>query len=254
MTVRAKATLAVGLAALLILALIPCTPVFAAPTPSGVHLPWQNAPNTTVTVTWFTDESLPGYLPTVKYGTSTGEYTGSVTGAQHNYSGATVDVSDVELTGLSPDSRYYYICGDTTHGFSEEKSFSTPPEYGGFTFCAFGDSRNGWGWPIDSGENNNFEIWEKVAQKVASENPNFSLFTGDFVRDGGSESKWNEWFGKFTEFSGESVMMSCHGNHEDYEDAYFKRFAFPGNEQWYSFDVGGVHFVCLDTGVTDDGD
>ena len=100
--------------------------------------------NTTVTVTWFTDQGLAGYVPTVRYGTSTGSYTKSTTGTSpHTYPGATVDISDAELTGLSPDTTYYYICGDTTHGFSEEKSFRTPPENGGFTFCAFGDSREG---------------------------------------------------------------------------------------------------------------
>ncbi|MBU4403249.1 MAG: fibronectin type III domain-containing protein, partial [Actinobacteria bacterium] len=250
MTVRAKATLAVGLAALLILALIPCVSVIAASTPSGVHLTWQNDPHSTVTVTWFTDQGLSGYTPTVRYGTSTGNYTKSTTGTSHTYSGATVDVHDVEVTGLSPGTTYYYTCGDATHGFSGEKSFGTPPEYGGFKFCAYGDSRNN-PWYVPH-ENNDLSIWEKVADAVADEGPLFNIFTADFIYDGDDEDKWNLWFLKFDQLSGESAFMSCHGNHEKYANAYFERFAFPGNEQWYSFDVSNVHFVCLDTGLKDD--
>ncbi|MCG2796381.1 MAG: fibronectin type III domain-containing protein [Actinomycetia bacterium] len=248
MTAKTKAKFAAGLAAFLVLALIPCVPILAAPTPSGVHLTWQNEPNTTVTVTWFTDQGLSGYTPTVRYGTSTGNYTNSTTGTSHT-SGATVDVRDVELTGLSPGSTYYYTCGDATHGFSEEKSFSTPPEYGGFKFCAFGDSRNNH-WLIPH-ENNDLSIWGQVVDAVEVEGPLLSVFTGDFIYDGDDEGKWNLWFDKFSPLSGKSVFMSCHGNHEGYADAYFERFTFPGNEKWYSFDVSGVHFVCLDTGLKD---
>jgi len=253
MTVRARTTLAVGLAVLLVLALAPYASITAAGTPSGVHLTWQNDPLSTVTVTWFTDKDLSGYTPTVRYGTSTGAYTDSENGTQHDYSGATVDVSDVELTGLSPGSAYYYICGDTTHGFSEEKSFNTPPEYGGFKFCAFGDSREGVPL-IEPDDNNDLEILERVVDSVEEEEPLFSLFTGDLVMNSwpyNLESSMNLWFARLQPLSGKSVLMSCHGNHEKNAPAYFDRFAFPGNEQWYSFDVSNVHFVCLDTGLED---
>jgi hypothetical protein len=36
------------------------------------------------------------------------------------------------------------------------------------------------------------------------------------------------------------------GNHENDSPYYFDVFHFPGNERWYSFDYGNVHFVALE--------
>ncbi|MCG2795967.1 MAG: fibronectin type III domain-containing protein, partial [Actinomycetia bacterium] len=217
--------------------------------PYHVHLSWQHDPHTTVTVTWHNDTGLTGYAPVVRYGTSPGVYTKTTAGASHSYSGATVYVSDVELTGLTPDTRYYYRCGDATYGWSAEASFVTPPVVKkGFKFCAYGDSRDDW-WPLY--ENNDFSIWGDIASRVQAEDPLFSIFTADFVSDGTSESSWNQWFTKFEPLSKKSAFLSCHGNHEKYADAFFDRFAFPENERWYSFDVSNVHFTCLDTGLSD---
>ena len=252
MTARTRAVVAISALAL-VLTLLVTPAAYAAGEPYHVHLSWQNNPHTTVTVTWHTDQGLAGYAPRVMYGTSPGTYPKSKDGSSHSYGGATVDVHDVELTWLTPDTRYYYQCGDVTHGYSPEKSFRTPPDDdSGFTFCAFGDSREGIPF-IEP--NDNLEIWEQVVDTVEKENPLFNIFTGDLVMNDGFfyplEPSMNNWFGKLEKLSEGSVFMSCHGNHEDYEDAYFDRFAFPGNERWYSFDVSGVHFVCLDTGLND---
>jgi phosphodiesterase/alkaline phosphatase D-like protein len=167
--------------------------------------------------------------PVVQYGTTHGTYTRHAHGALHTYSGATVDVSDVELTGLNPDTKYYYRCGDSSYGWSAEKSFSTPPESGeGFEFCAFGDSRDGVG---PTGDNSNFEIWRQIANAVSAENPQFCLFAGDAVTTATSEPKWNAWYDWLGTLSTKSPIMFTHGNHEGYQDAYFKRLALPGNER-----------------------
>jgi Purple acid Phosphatase, N-terminal domain/Calcineurin-like phosphoesterase/Family of unknown function (DUF5719) len=218
--------------------------------PYHVRLTWQHSPSSTMMVTWDTDPGLGGYVPTVRYGTVKGGYSKTAHGAMHSYPGATVDVSDVELTGLSPDTRYYYICGSTGYGWSPERSFSTPPGSGKeLVFCAMGDSREALG---PTGDNSNFQIWGQITGAIAAENPRFCLFTGDAVTTLDSESTWNSWYQGLATLSGKSPVMFTHGNHEGYRDAFFKRLALPGNERWYSFDVAGMHFVCLDTGLSDD--
>ena len=235
------------IAALVLIGLAPA--VSATNLPYHVRLTWQHDPLSTVTVTWDTDKGLAGYSPVVQYDTAHGTYTRHAHGALHTYSGATVDVSDVELTGLNPDARYYYRCGSAGYGWSSENSFSTPPESGeGFEFCAFGDSREGVG---PTGDNSNFEIWRQIANAVSAENPQFCLFAGDAVTAADSEPTWNAWYEGLATLSGKSPIMFTHGNHENYRDAYFKRLALPGNERWYSLDVAKAHFVCLDTGVSD---
>ncbi len=218
--------------------------------PSRVHLSWQRDPSTSVTVTWQTDPGLSGYLPMVEYGLAPGSYTQQVMGSSHSWPGASVDVHQVELTSLIPDTTYFYRCGDAIYGWSGENAFHTAPQGdSSFTFGVFGDSRDDWSPLYD---NNDFSITADIARFVKEERPLFSIFTGDFVLDGNSEQRWNSCLSAMEPLISESVMMSCHGNHEQYAQAYFQRFAFPDNERWYSFDVSNAHFVCLDTGLRDD--
>ncbi|MDD5748797.1 MAG: fibronectin type III domain-containing protein, partial [Actinomycetota bacterium] len=248
-------------ASFLAFCLLPVSGVRAAGAPRHVHLSWQRSPSTTMTVTWHTDTGLSGYTPTVKYGNVSGSYPWSKTGTSSTYSVATVSVHVVELTGLSPSTKYYFTCGSDSYEWSTEYSFTTAfSENKGFRFVAFGDSRNGV-WPFESTDNANFEIWQQSVSKAASESPLFSIFTGDNVRDCTDESKWNLWFDKLLPHAGIPFMATA-GNHEyssgNLCDAYLKRFSFPANEDLtlseraYSFDIAKTHFICLDTGGSDD--
>lgn len=147
--------------ALMGLCLVPALPALPATQfPYHVRLTWQHDPRSTATVTWDTDPGLAGYAPAVSYGTAPGDYTSTAFGTSHSYGGATVDVRDVELTGLVPGTRYYYTCGDAGYGWSPEKSFSTAPAPGeGFTFCALGDSRRGSGPPEITATSRSGERW-----------------------------------------------------------------------------------------------
>ena len=98
-------------------------------------------------------------------------------GANHTYSGAGGYVHDVELTGLSPNTIYYFICGGENGGWSDERSFRTAPDNAlAFSFVAGGDSRSGSGdWPISR---------DAVSRAMAKFNPSFVLYVGDFVMQG----------------------------------------------------------------------
>lgn len=86
------------------------------------------------------------------------------------------------------------------------------------------------------------------------------LHAGDVSYAEGDQVAWNAWFNMVEPVAASAPWMVAIGNHEasvagltrpvpnPAEQAYYRqRFAFPGNELWYSFDWGPVHVVALDT-------
>lgn len=86
------------------------------------------------------------------------------------------------------------------------------------------------------------------------------LHAGDVSYAEGNQATWNAWFEMVEPVAASAPWMVAIGNHEASvlgatrpvpnppEQAYYRqRFAFPGNELWYSFDVGPIHVVALDT-------
>jgi hypothetical protein len=214
--------------------------------PIHIHLSWLQDPRDTITVHWETQKWLPGYTPTVEYGTDKDSPTGKYGSESYLYNLSEFEQHEVELTGLAPGTTYYYRCGSPGYGWSDTLSFRTPPAKNeGFSFCTVGDTRSASDKTADVSE------WTKIAEAAGKEDPLFTAFLGDFVFLGYLEWMWPAWFEAGRPLLENSVFMSCHGNHEEYAMAYFERFSFPDNERWYSFDVSGVHFVCLDTGLMD---
>lgn len=77
------------------------------------------------------------------------------------------------------------------------------------------------------------------------------IHTGDVAYDSGSLAQFEaNVFGVYSELFRHVPFAPAAGNH-DYETdrgAPFREvFALPGNEQWYSYDWGPIHFVALDT-------
>jgi len=225
----------------------------AADPPEGIHLTWQsNDTAHTITITWKTVMENAGDV--VRYGTEPGGYVSTVVGSNHTYSGAGGYIHDVELTGLSPDTTYYFKCGGENGGWSEERSFRTVPETStNIRFVAGGDSRHGGDWPGPR---------DSISRAMAKFNPSFVLFTGDFVQQGSSQWEWDNWFAAVQEYWVDNdnltiPIIPCMGNHELSGDpggvAYYGQFSLPGNEQWYSFDWGpDLHIISLSNygGVT----
>lgn len=242
---------------------LPVTRVEAADTDMHIRLSWRGDPSTTVTVTWDTATGLSRYTPEVHYGMSPGNYTGSIGGTSNSspYTGATVGVHTVELTGLCPETRYYYVCGSPAHGWSSENSFTTAPAgEKGFRFTACGDSRQEISLPEPDDPNGYLQIWESVVNSIREDAPLFTIFNGDMIYTypgdvPRTEAKWSLWYEKLEPLSEGSVLMSSIGNHEADVNAYLARMALPSQPssgKWYSFDVSNVHFVCLDSGINSD--
>jgi hypothetical protein len=233
--------------------------------PDNIYLTW-NEDNTahTIVITWKTVTDSAG--DNVKYDTQSRggvpeNYAYSAVGNHHIYSGAytgTVGwVHDVELTGLSPNTIYYFICGGDTGGWSAERSFRTAPDNGmAFRFVAGGDSRSGArtgsfpgepDWPIGR---------DSVSQAMAAWNPSFVLFSGDFVMNDTYQWEWDNWFHAAMMYWIDTdnltiPIIPTQGNHDYSSDsgtAYFGQFSLPGAEQYYSLDWGpNLHITVLDT-------
>jgi len=219
--------------------------------PEGIHLTWQsNDTAHTITITWKTVMENAGDV--VKYGTEPGGYGSTVVWSNNTYPGAGGYIHDVELTGLSPNTIYYFICGGENGGWSEERSFRTAPGTStNIRFVAGGDSRHGGDWPGPR---------DSISREMAKFNPSFVLFTGDFVQQGNYQWEWDNWFAAVQEYWVDNdnltiPIIPCIGNHELYGDpsgvAYYEQFSLPGNEQWYSFDWGpNLHIIVLNSEVS----
>ena len=222
--------------------------------PIHVHLTWQNETDTTMTVTWQTNTSTAGdtilYDP-ISRGGDPASYSYSASGFNYTYSGASGYIHDVELTDLSPDTVYYFICGGDTGGWSSERAFRTAPSVSSdVRFVVGGDSRTYW------------EERENISKAMAKFNPAFAMHSGDMVTSGTDQSHWDGWFTDVdSNWIGENNLtipiIPALGNHEAPEIAgckYFVQFALPDNEKWYSYNWGPyIHIICLDSEVNASG-
>jgi len=230
--------------------LIPAKALSSDP-PIHIHLTWQDETNTTMTVTWQTSTRTAG--DTVLYDTISrngvpASYSYSASGFNYTYSGASGYIHDVELTDLTPDTVYYFICGGYTGGWSSERAFRTAPSVAfDVRFVVGGDSRT------------NIAEREKISKAMAKFNPAFVMHSGDMVDDGRIQSQWDSWFTDVdSHWIGENNLtipiIPALGTHEasQYADSkYFVQFALPDNEKWYSYNWGSdIHIIILDTETT----
>ncbi|RLE38137.1 hypothetical protein DRJ23_05050 [Candidatus Acetothermia bacterium] len=207
--------------------------LFGAQAPQYVHLSWQHDPTTTMTIMWRTDtdvtDSVVEYGPTDNYGMSA-----SGTVETYTYARKEILWHTVELTGLTPNTTYHYRCG-AEGNWSDDYYFKTAPEYGPrnmLRIAVFGDSRGGW------------DTLAQIFQVVKKERVQLIVFTGDFT-NGAAQMEYDKFFS-----AGEGVLeyipfMPVHGNHEMGLETYFGEFALPGNERYFSYDYGPIHFTYL---------
>ena len=149
------------------------------------------------------------------------------------------NLHQVRVEDLNPSTKYYYkVVSDTIE--SKLYTFHTSFEPDNTVkFVVYGDSRGVW----DNWENANI-----VAQVIEEQQPYFVLHTGDLVKNGINWSQWIDFF-SISKFIHNSTLYPCVGNHEYHALPYFQYFSLPGNEWWYSFDNGPVHFIALDSSV-----
>jgi PKD repeat protein len=220
--------------------------------PRGPYL--QKGTPTSIAIHWRTS------LPTssrVEYGAAPDNLPLAVEDA------ALVTDHSVELTGLTPDTRYYYNFGTTTDvqgGATDDHFFVTAP--------AAGTPKPTRVWLIgDAGH------LTPAALKVRNA---YRDYTGDRLTDvwiqlgdnaypDGTDQEYQEkFFDVHEERLKNTVLWSTIGNHDahsasssDLSGPYYEIYNFPaggeagglasGTESYYSFDHGNIHFIVLNS-------
>jgi hypothetical protein len=207
-------------------------------------------------VRWRTDLAVPSY---VRYGTVAGVLDQTVSDLTSRTE------HEIPLTGLTPATRYYYAVGvgssatdDITPG--EDRSLLTAP--------ALGDSGPIRIWVLgDSG------LWESAPEQgrrvrdvyrrevTGGKHTDVWLMLGDNAYPDGTDVDHQiAVFERFPMFLEDTWLWTTIGNHEMKTAAgapYFDIFTLPtageagglasGTEDYYSFDYGNIHFICLDS-------
>jgi len=262
---------------------LPDTPANPDLVPSNIHMTWQSAPDTTVTIqfrvakrlesdpvpqAWVVPESLLDKTPEVPGADMPMRTEFVYPGTCHSYSESFLGMPGtdvfwncaVEVTGLTPLTRYVYRVGTWTGGDDGEGSlsdvtlslrlgFTTGRTKGSrepFTFVSCGDSRGGY-----VGITNNIDRLHGIGGE-------FWVFNGD-MNDSGTQAEWDSWFAAMKPVAESTVIMTVQGNHEILADVYFAQFAHPKFQtlpehmrgQAWSFDYGNIHFIGLNS-LTED--
>ena len=229
-----------------------CQVAVAAPLYLRLSIPEDGS--TGMNVTWNTNFNVGTQ---VQFGTAPGEYTRTVDGASFEGPGELGWIHEVQLTGLEPNTTYYYIAGSAGDSWSEEASFRTAPETnstcGTFSFGYLGDNRPDE--TLGGGEN-----YPEILDQLAQRDPWFVLNGGDMVIDGDQIDQWIDFLDWTTIASPELPYMPCIGNHDDGpvdgDGAYYNQiFQLPrstgdngsGTEDYYYFTYGNALFVSLST-------
>jgi 3',5'-cyclic AMP phosphodiesterase CpdA len=186
-----------------------------------------------MTVVWSTPEPTAG---AVQFGTSPALGSGAIgTGSGRSHV--------VTLRPLLPDTRYYYRVlsgGDST----PVESFVTfPRKRQPFTFAVYGDTRS------------DHVAHVRVLRSVQARHPLFVVNTGDLVGSN-TEDNWHRFFADLcdsTRLGRTAPYFATPGNHES-GTMYYQEEVLPENnpartEEYYSFDVGGVHLVAVNSEI-----
>ena len=232
------------LLSLLLVALTAYQVVDKTQSPQLVRKPYlQSAIADSVSILWRTDTAI---FASLAYKSAKESRWNHVTGSTKlTHTG--VYENEVVLTQLSPDTRYeYQIFTDGRQLLSEQDLYFTSPvgvEDSVFSFFAVGDI----GEPVEE-EGTPDQLGEALSHYVDS--LRFGLLLGDIIYpDGKSELYDQNLFQYFGEVFPYVPVFTVLGNHDwhEPEDNYVQEWKLPGNEHYYSFDYGHVHFIGLDT-------
>lgn len=167
------------------------------------------------------------YGPTLSYGSS------AATVSTMPTTGSTY-IHRIPLTGLTPDTTYYYRLG------SQRNRFRTAANSGSsFRFAWMADCRTGKA------------IHDDIAALILTAAPRFSLYGGDLCDDGALYDIYKDQFFRPNQvaLAAQVPFFNTTGNHEKWETNTKAFMHAPvsasGNQGYYSFDYGDLHVVVM---------
>lgn len=226
-------------------------PLLAQATTDKYRLVWSSDPSTAATIGW---NQVDGNNPvvhfgTVDHGTNINEYANSQTPDRIENDDTLFEVADaltgdfyevsmtksmnnhfVRLTGLQPDTKYYFVIADD-NSVSQRFWFKTAPDHAGarMSVIAGGDSRN------------NRLPRQNANQLVAKLRPDCVMFGGDMTDDDTSQ-EWMDWFDDWQLTIAEDGRMTpiipARGNHELLNGVVQTLFDIPTVE-YYANSIAG---------------
>ncbi len=211
----------------------------------------QSGGATRMTVQW---RSVTASKGEVRYGTDPLMLTKRATS-----SAVTVDHT-VHISGLKPDTTYYYSIGtpSVVNEQGPEYFFKTPP--------VSSATKSVRVWVLgDSGSSGAAAVRDGFMAFNGSASVDAMLMLGDNAYQRGTDAEYQSAvFERFAAQLRNTVLWPSIGNHDTDQSrdpskqiAYTDIFSLPtrgecggtpsGTERYYSFDYGDVHFVCLDS-------
>jgi PKD repeat protein len=173
----------------------------------------------------------------------------------------------VALTGLDPDTRYYYSVGSDIEilaGDDADHFFITSPLAGvakPTRIWVLGDS--------GTGNTNAMNVRDAYYAYTGDRHTDLWLMLGDNAYNDGSQAEYQtKLFDIYPTMLNKSVLWPTLGNHDGFtadsatqSGPYYDIFSLPrngeaggvssGTEAYYSFDYSNIHFVVLDSYETD---
>ncbi|MEI7981514.1 MAG: metallophosphoesterase [Bacteroidota bacterium] len=191
---------------------------------NGLTITWRNT-GTHDSIQW-------GYTSSMTNGTFAGVRRNGYTNYFFNYT----------FPSVTPNSTIYYQLFDSGSGsWDSQLTYITAPpvESTNFSFLALGDSRTNMG------------TWNQISTLCNSKHADFTIFTGDLVASGASNSNWDNWFNNATQYLRNNLSYYCIGNHDASDTVKFENnFTLPmvsNTKLHYFFSYGNAVFICMNT-------
>lgn len=189
-----------------------------------------------LTITW----RNTGTHDSIQWGYNSSMTNGTYAGIERN--GYADFFFNYTFPSVTPSSTIYYKLFDSqTNSWGSQLTFLTAPplDSTNFSFLALGDSRT------------NMEPWNQIATLCNSKHACFTLYNGDIVDDGESNSDWDDWFNNGVQYIQNNLFYHCIGNHDASDTAKFENnFTLPmvsNTKLHYSFSYGNAIFICMNT-------
>ena len=213
----------------------------------------QNPATDGITIMWQTNDPSYSY---VEYGTDTDNLkVGRI--VEHGIVAANITKYKVRLTGLTPDTKYFYrICTQTVLKY-QDGSKELGPEHrtAFFSFTTLGTTAENFTCIIFTDLHNNTDLCDKLMAQVRSKGIeyDFSIFNGDIFQNPPSEATV---FGLISAYNrsvdaANKPAIYLRGNHETrglYALQFPQYFDWKNGQPYFAFNYGDTRFVFLDNG------
>lgn len=210
--------------------------------PTSARISWETSTGTESTVNWGLTNALGN--------TASGSViTGSGTSQIHH----------VQVTGLQPNTRYYYECktDGITSMISDFITAPLPASEQSFKLVAMSDMQQDSGNPTVFSEICNDGIIPYISANYSSDIAKelaFVMIPGDLVDNGLDYAQWaNTFFNPSENLFKNVPVYPVLGNHEVNTPTYFKYFVLPDNgttgflEHWWYKDYANMRIIGLDS-------